>query len=46
MNIVAANSLLKMVEEPPQKTIFIFITHAPEKFKTIFSRCQALRVLL
>lgn len=46
MNIVAANKLLKMVEEPPQKTIFIFITHAPEKIlQTIFSRCQSLRVL-
>ncbi len=46
MNTVAANKLLKMVEEPPQKTIFIFITHAPEKvLQTIVSRCQSLRVL-
>lgn len=46
MNQVAANKLLKMVEEPPQKTIFIFITHAPEKIlQTIFSRCQSLRIL-
>ena len=41
-----ANRLLKMVEEPPVKTVFIFITHAPEKvLQTIFSRCQSLRVL-
>ncbi len=46
MNQETANRLLKMVEEPPEKTVFIFITHAPEKvLQTIFSRCQSLRVL-
>ena len=46
MNQETANRLLKMVEEPPQKTIFLFITHAPEKvLQTIFSRCQSIRVL-
>ena len=46
MNQETANRLLKMVEEPPVKTLFIFITHAPEKvLQTIFSRCQSLRVL-
>ena len=46
MNQETANRLLKMVEEPPVKTIFLFITHAPEKvLQTIFSRCQSLRVL-
>ena len=46
MNQEAANRLLKMVEEPPVKTIFLFITHSPEKvLQTIFSRCQSLRVL-
>ena len=46
MNQETANRLLKMVEEPPVGTIFIFITHAPEKvLQTIFSRCQSLRVL-
>ena len=46
MNQETANRLLKVVEEPPEKTIFIFITHAPEKvLQTIFSRCQSLRVL-
>ena len=44
MNQETANRLLKMVEEPPQKTIFLFITHAPEKvLQTIFSRCQSIR---
>ena len=46
MNQETANRLLKMVEEPPEKTIFLFITHAPEKvLQTIFSRCQSIRVL-
>ena len=46
MNQETANRLLKMVEEPPQKTLFLFITHAPEKvLQTIFSRCQSVRIL-
>ena len=46
MNQETANRLLKLVEEPPEKTLFIFITHAPEKvLQTIFSRCQSMRVL-
>jgi len=46
MNQETANRLLKMVEEPPVNTLFIFITHAPEKvLQTIFSRCQSLRVM-
>jgi DNA polymerase-3 subunit delta' len=46
MNQETANRLLKMVEEPPVKTLFIFITHAPEKvLQTIFSRCQSVRVM-
>ena len=46
MNQETANRLLKLVEEPPQKTIFLFITHAPEKvLQTIFSRCQSVRVM-
>ncbi len=46
MNQETANRLLKMVEEPPEKTLFIFITHAPEKvLQTIFSRCQSVRVM-
>ena len=46
MNQETANRLLKMVEEPPVNTLFIFITHAPEKvLQTIFSRCQSVRVM-
>lgn len=46
LNINAANRLLKIVEEPPTETVFLFITHSPDKvLQTIFSRCQCLRVL-
>ena len=45
MNTAAANRLLKAIEEPPEKTLFLMITHAPEKvMQTISSRCQAIRV--
>ena len=46
MNQEAANRLLKIVEEPPEQTLFLMITHAPEKvLKTISSRCLSIRVL-
>lgn len=46
MNAEAANRLLKIIEEPPQKTQFVMVTHAPEKvLQTIQSRCQRIRVL-
>ena len=45
LNIQAANTLLKMVEEPPEKTLFLLVTLQPEKvLPTIFSRCLFLRV--
>jgi len=45
MNPEAANRLLKIIEEPPAQTLFLLITHAPEKvLVTIRSRCQVLRV--
>ena len=46
MNAETANKLLKIVEEPPEKTLFIFVTHHPDRvLQTIFSRCQSYRVL-
>ena len=46
MNPETANRLLKLVEEPPERTLFLFITHSPENvLQTIFSRCQSIRVL-
>ncbi|MBP5397165.1 MAG: hypothetical protein J6Y32_00815 [Bacteroidales bacterium] len=45
LNVAAANKLLKLVEEPPEKTLFLFVTHQPSKvLQTIFSRCQSLRL--
>lgn len=43
MNISAANKLLKLIEEPPEKTIFILIAEDEEQIiNTILSRCQIL----
>jgi len=42
MNKETANKLLKIIEEPPQKTVFILITSQEERIlDTIKSRCQA-----
>jgi DNA polymerase III subunit delta' len=43
MNLDAANKLLKILEEPPQKTVFILIAENEEDIvQTIRSRCQVL----
>ncbi len=43
MNGAAANKLLKLIEEPPDKTVFILITENEEQLlQTIRSRCQVL----
>jgi len=43
MNIAASNKLLKLIEEPPAKTIFLLITENEDQIiTTIKSRCQAL----
>ncbi|EKF43691.1 DNA polymerase III subunit delta' [Nitratireductor indicus C115] len=45
MNISAANALLKSLEEPPPRTVFVLITHSPGRLlPTIRSRCQVLRL--
>jgi DNA polymerase III subunit delta' len=45
MHITCANKILKILEEPPTKTIFILISEAEEKLlSTIRSRCQFVRV--
>lgn len=46
MNLDAANKLLKLLEEPPQGTLFLLISHHPERLlPTIRSRCQPIRLL-
>lgn len=43
LNIAASNKLLKLLEEPPEKTIFILISENEEDIiQTIRSRCQIL----
>jgi DNA polymerase-3 subunit delta' len=38
------NRLLKLIEEPPENTIFILVTENPDKIlPTIISRCQVIR---
>ena len=45
MNVNAANALLKNLEEPPARALFILITHsAGSLLPTIRSRCQAVRL--
>lgn len=46
LNAQAANKLLKIVEEPPEKTVFVMVTQSPEDvMTTIYSRCQLLRII-
>lgn len=43
MNIASANKLLKLIEEPPNKTVFILVAEDEEQIiTTIKSRCQIL----
>lgn len=45
MNTNAANALLKNLEEPPRRTLFILVVHASGGLlPTIRSRCQAVRL--
>ena len=46
MNANAANALLKILEEPPEKSIILLIAHSPGKLlPTIRSRCRALPLM-
>ncbi len=45
MNEVCANKLLKLLEEPPFKTIFMLVSEAPDMLlQTILSRSQRLNI--
>lgn len=45
MNITCANKLLKLLEEPPEKTLFLLVSEHPEQLlSTILSRVQLLPV--
>jgi DNA polymerase-3 subunit delta' len=41
MNLTCANKMLKLLEEPPQKTVFLLVSEEPERLlETIRSRVQ------
>ncbi len=44
LNSAAANGLLKILEEPPEKAVILLVAHQPSKLlPTIRSRCRSLR---
>lgn len=44
LNRAAANAFLKCLEEPPPRTVFLLVSHAPARLlPTIRSRCRILR---
>jgi DNA polymerase-3 subunit delta' len=45
MHQATANKLLKMIEEPPEKTLFLLVAEEPDKvIPTILSRCQLIKI--
>lgn len=45
LNTQAANALLKMLEEPPERTVMLLVSHQPSGLlPTIRSRCRVLRL--
>jgi DNA polymerase-3 subunit delta' len=45
MHQSTANKLLKLIEEPPDKTLFILVSEEPDKvIPTILSRCQLVKI--
>jgi len=45
LEAAGANALLKNLEEPPGSTVFLLVSHAPERLlPTIRSRCRLLRL--
>ncbi|MDQ8754799.1 DNA polymerase III subunit delta' [Sphingosinicella sp. LHD-64] len=45
LETAGANALLKNLEEPPPNTVFLLVSHAPERLlPTIRSRCRVLRL--
>ena len=45
MHQATSNKLLKMIEEPPEKTLFLLVSGEPDKvIPTILSRCQLVKI--
>jgi len=45
MNLATANKLLKVLEEPPDKTLFILVSESAQMLTTILSRTQLTKIL-
>src|SRR4030066_304109 len=45
MHLSTANKLLKLIEEPPERTLFLLVSDEPDKVvPTILSRCQLIKI--
>ncbi len=45
MHLSTANKLLKIIEEPPDRTLFLLVSEEPDKIiPTILSRCQHIKI--
>jgi len=45
MHQATSNKLLKLIEEPPDKTLFLLVSEEPDKIiPTILSRCQLIKI--
>jgi DNA polymerase III subunit delta' len=45
LNASSANALLKLVEEPPARSVFLIVSHTPQRvLPTIRSRCRRLQL--
>jgi len=45
LTLSSANALLKLVEEPPPRSLFLIVSHAPQRvLPTIRSRCRRLQL--
>jgi DNA polymerase III subunit delta' len=45
MHQATSNKLLKMIEEPPDKTLFLLVSEEPDKvIPTVLSRCQMVKI--
>lgn len=45
LNVHAANALLKVLEEPPQRSALLLVSHAPDRLlPTVRSRCRRLNL--
>lgn len=47
LNLISANALLKVLEEPPEHTVFLLVADAPDRLlPTLVSRCRRLPLSL